>query len=658
MTPKPFVAFAALALLSALTFGQSVRNPKTEQPVCDKLAAVAPGAVETFQQATSTMDKGEFQQAIPLFKSVLQQAPLFTPAMRRLGASLAASGQLDEGLTYSRRALKIERSAENLASLARVLAYPTPTTHGTDEQQRIALPLAKEAVEKYSGPDDASYLSLFAQLALVDQSLEDFRQATAALVQEHPELIGTHYFNAVRLAMASDWVASEREIKTAERMGLPHEVAEAFLASGVRRQAMAWRWSHYSPLAILAWAGGLAALFILGKVFSVLTLRLIEGANPTASASGGQILLRRCYRQLINVAGSYYYISLPIVIVMVLGVTAGIVYGVLMIGYIPIKLVAVLVIGAVVTVYKMVQTLFVRVDPAQPGRTLRREDAPDLWNVTREVADKLGTRPLDQIRITPGTEMAVYEQGTRSERRKDKGRRTLVMGLGVLPGFSQNSFRAILAHEYGHLSHRDTAGGEIALRVNQDMMNFAYAMAHAGQAVYWNIAFQFLRLYHFLFRRISHGATRLQEVLADRAAAGLYGAQAFEEGLRHVVRRQIEFRYIADMELQEARGARRPFRNLYTLHVQGEDSVERAVDKAMSRETSEDDTHPSPTDRFRLVSRVPCQEAQPARGNMWELFPDPEALTQEMSSQIEHEVRGEAALRNPALAGTGHSVQV
>jgi hypothetical protein len=54
---------------------------------------------------------------------------------------------------------------------------------------------------------------------------------------------------------------------------------------------------------------------------------------------------------------------------------------------------------------------------------------------------------------------------------------------------------------------------------------------------------------------------------------------------------------------------------------------------------------------------VPCQEAQPARGNMWELFPDPEALTQEMSSQIEHEVRGEAALRNPALAGAGHSVQ-
>ena len=125
------------------------------------------------------------------------------------------------------------------------------------------------------------------------------------------------------------------------------------------------------------------------------------------------------------------------------------------------------------------------------------------------MADKLGTRPLDQIRITPGTEMAVYESGTRRERRSDQGTRTLLMGIGLLPGFSQDSFRAVLAHEYGHLSHRDTAGGDVALRVNQDMINFAIAMVMSRQAVPWNIAFQFLRVYHFLFHRISHRTTRL-----------------------------------------------------------------------------------------------------------------------------------------------------
>jgi hypothetical protein len=74
--------------------------------------------------------------------------------------------------------------------------------------------------------------------------------------------------------------------------------------------------------------------------------------------------------------------------------------------------------------------------------------------------------------------------------------------------FRLNSFRAVLAHEYGHFSNRDTAGGDVAMRVNDHMMKFAQAMYEGGQAVWWNIAFQFLRIYHFIFRRLSHGATK------------------------------------------------------------------------------------------------------------------------------------------------------
>jgi Zn-dependent protease with chaperone function len=231
--------------------------------------------------------------------------------------------------------------------------------------------------------------------------------------------------------------------------------------------------------------------------------------------------------------------------------------------------------------------------------------------------------------------MAVYERGSYGERRKDRGRRILVMGLGLLPGFGQNPFRAVLAHEYGDLSHRDTAGGDVALRVNQDMIKFAVAMAEAGQAVWWNIAFQFLRLYHFLFRRISYGATRLQEVLADRAAAQIFGPQAFEEGLRHVIRRQIEFQYFAGKEIEEALKLRRPLQNVYTLETQPEKKVEEAIDRAVNRQTSEDDTHPSPVDRFRLLSRVVCRDQPSSSSSMWDLFTDREAITTEMCSRIE-----------------------
>jgi len=41
--------------------------------------------------------------------------------------------------------------------------------------------------------------------------------------------------------------------------------------------------------------------------------------------------------------------------------------------------------------------------------------------------------------------------------------------------------------------------------------------------------------FHPLFLRISQGASRLQEILADRRAADVYGGAAFATGLKHMV---------------------------------------------------------------------------------------------------------------------------
>src|ERR671923_285463 len=120
--------------------------------------------------------------------------------------------------------------------------------------------------------------------------------------------------------------------------------------------------------------------------------------------------------------------------------------------------------------------------------------------------------------------------------------------------------------------------------VSNDMMKFAHAMIINGQATRWNIAFQFLRIYHFIFRRISHGATRLQEVLADRIAAQNFGGQAFEEGLRHVVRRGIEFNQIATKEINEAVDAQRAVQNFYELGPEAERTVEEEINTAIHRQ--------------------------------------------------------------------------
>lgn len=639
-----YLAFALMVWSASVTLAlPSQRNMEKEQRIWQELQTIAPNMVETFKAATTALDKNDFAQAVRLYEVVYKKAPDFDVVMRRLGGSLVLSGHKPEGFALLEAAVKKKESPENLFSLAQALALPSDGSQPRREDLERALPLTRHAVDLYQG-NDPSYLLLWAMISVKTSRLEYVRQANARLLKEHADLMETHYFSAWVAVADKNWRQVEAELKQAQAMGLSAAAAEEVLhAAGLRTGATRWRYAYYMLYAIGAWLIGLELLFVLGRVFSKKTLRWLEASDPNTVAASGQEQLRKYYRWLINVAGAYYYVSIPVILLLVLAVTAAILYAIFMLRYIPYKIVLLLVFGALMTVYSLVRSLFVKIESEDPGRTLGESEAPELWALTREVARVVGTRPVDEIRITPATEMAVYERGSFRERAQDRGHRVLVLGIANLNGFELNAFRAVLAHEYGHFRHRDTAGGDVALRVNNDILKFALALAHSGQAVWYNLAFQFLRVYHFIFRRISHGATRLQEVMADRVAAINYSPQAFEEGLRHVIRRQIEFEDVAHWEINDAVKSRRALQNLYELPVSNEISIEEKINEAIARQTSEDDTHPAPAERFRLASRVTFTGELPPSRMVWDLFADRAALTDEMSALINRLVRAAGA---------------
>ena len=640
MPRRPLILLAILLFSSlGISAQQNERDMKYEQGVWDELRAIAPDAVENFKTATVAMDAGNYDEAVRLYDLVYQKAPGLDHVLRRMGTALALQGKLEGGLYFLELAVAKKRSPENLYSLAEFLAFPAAGKSGTRDQKWRAYSLILEAEPLPKTGDRGQHDVLLGELAIEFEQTDIFRRATERLVAQHPELMQTHYFNALLAAFDEKWVTAENEIKKAESLGLPHEAAQEFLDSGVHTRASMWRYTGYGLILVAAWIVGLGVLFLLGKLMSRKTLRSIEDADPNAVASRSDLALRKWYRRLINIGGIYYYLSMPFVIVLVLGFAAGVTYAAFAAGHVPIKLVLILCAGAVVTVYKMIRSLFIRIESEDPGRSLSHEEAPRLWDLARKVAETVGTRPVDEIRVTPGTDLAVYESGSRREKSKDEARRILILGVGVLNDFRLSGFRAVLAHEYGHFSHRDTAGGEVALRVNNDMIKFAHAMILSGQNVWWNIAFQFLRIYHFIFRRISHGATRLQEVLADRVAAAKFGAQAFEEGLKHVIRKGAEFEFVANREINESAHARRALQNLYELSVTANPDVEEAAEQTLNRKTTEDDTHPSPNDRFRLTRKVAAQSEPPLSGMVWDLFTDRAALTLEMTATIQSRVR-------------------
>ena len=657
------VLIIVLLLLSLAAGRAATRDPDREKATQDGLRAIAPKAVDSFVAATNALDSGNYAEAEKQYADVLSKAPDFEPALRRRGYALVALGQRAEGQASARKALAKNRSVDNLVGVASTLMSSNdPKFRPSPTESAEAARLAKEAWEK-SGETEHDAGALAAEALLESGQDREFQTLVTTFASKFPESTSAGYFNAIALANAGDFDAAETELERIRSLGVPGEAIDPMIEAinNARDEAFfgLGRYVKYGYVAaglVAVWALGLIALFVGGRTLSSRTLKAIEGSDPNDITGSAHTGLKKLYRRVISIAGAYYYISQPFVIFLVIAVTVAIILGFLMIGTIPIKLVFVLGIVALLTVFYMIKSLFTRVNPEDPGRALTEAEAPELWQMVRNVAETIKTRPADEIRITHGADLAVYERGSFRAKMSDNAERVLIVGTAVLNGFDQNAFRAVLAHEYGHFSNRDTAGGDIAFRVNIDIIRTAESMAAGGTATVYNLGFQFLRLFHFLFRRITLGASRLQEVLADRVAAYYFGAEAFRDGLNHVILRELEFNHVADKEISSALGANRPIQNLYEVSVSEETAVKEIEDEftsAVDRATTEDDSHPSPRARFRYIENIRSAKVEPLNGEVWDLFADRAAIKNEMNQLVEKLVRPYSSPSENSILGVG-----
>lgn len=643
-------------LLFATLFGLNVfsqspmRDEAKETALENRLKETAPQIVESFRTATKAMDSGDFEVCVAKNYDVLSKAPNFDPAMRRLGFCLISLGKKEEGIASIQQAIDLDRSGDNLISMAVAISetWPADSPPPKSEMEE-ALSLATEASSRYGEPDTISLL-MIADLSLRLDRFDQFRSTVLQLTSTAPEHVGTHYFRSIYLADRGDFDGAIAAIETARSLGLDPVETQRITGAieNMRNEAYPYRpylSFIYFFLAIVAvWAIGLLGLYVLGRRLSSRTLAAIETSDPNLVTDVASDSLRKSYRRLINFASIYYYVSQPMVVAVVIAATGAVILGFFLLGTIPIGFLIGLVFVGAGSIFYMFKSLIIRPKVEDPGRLLANNEAPKLWDLVKTVAGDINTRPIDEIRITPGVEMAVYERGTFREKLNDGGQRILILGAGSLNGFSINAFRSVLAHEYGHLSHRDTAGGDVAFRVSSDMMRAAEAMVEGGTNTYHNLAFHFLRLYHFIFRRITHGASRLQEVLADRIAIKTYGKDAFCEGLRHVFRQGVMFNCVADAEISAALADRRKFHNFYDKEVDEKTNIaelEKTFEEEFSRPSTEDDTHPGGSERVRLAEKILGQVEQNIPGIVWDLFEDRAKITSDMILMVEESVRGE-----------------
>ncbi len=605
-----------------------------------ELRAKNPAAAELFAQANRARDVEQWAVAERLYRDVLRLEPDFVHATRRLCGVVLNQGRRGEALVLCRQALAALDIPENHEQLLWALLRTDPNTKATAAELREARDHATLLLQ-VADPNGA-LLYPACQASIANRDLELLRRCVRRLQSAAPNEAPTHYY-AWMVAMSDrDFAAADAALDRARRFGLPDEQYTSLKAATDKERPWLPRVLPLAGAVLAGWVAGLLALFGLGLVLSRMALKAAQlpPTSQTGESVGLTRRLRFAYQTVLWASCIYYYVSIPIVLAIVVLGGGGLIYAFFAIGHVPIKLVLIVVVVVLATIWAAIRSLFVRVRDEDPGDRLEPQKHPRLRRVLDDVARQIGTRPVDNVYMTPGTELAVTERGGVLRQLRGTSERCLILGAGVLDGMRMGPFKAILAHEYGHFSNRDTAGGGFALTVRRSLLTMAYTLAQAGAATWYNPAWLFLHGFNLIFLRISQGASRLQEIMADRWAAFAYGAKAFEQGLRHVVECSIRFQAHANSTLQEVINNKLALANLYAFKPSNrpaEKEITEAVGNAIHAKPSPYDSHPSPVERFALVHALPTleNERQPdAEEEAWNLFDEPAGIQGWMTDRI------------------------
>lgn len=610
----------------------------------EALKAQSAEAADLWREAVAASEREDLDDALARYRRVSELVPGFAPTYRRLCGIHAGRGERARAVELCRKAVALDPEPANATSLAMALLARDGEDRAPSADIAEAGTLIDRAAEQ--APDDP-----YVHLANCDLGMQlDNRYrldgCTARLRELAPDDAPTWLYSGVGYAARGDWDDAITALERAKSLGMPAKAIDPLLERV--REAQPWyeRWGYALLRVFAGWAVASVVLILAGFLLSAAAMRSIKRlpVEATGRAVGGQALLRRTYRLVLWLACAYYYVSIPLMLLLVVGAGGGLVWGMLSVGRVFVKglVLVVIIVGA--TLFAVLKSLFVRGTDEEPGDKLDLRANPKVRGALNEVAHKIGTRPVDNVYMTPGTDLAVTERN-KSMWKQLVGARTercLILGAGVLDGMSQRSFKSILAHEYGHFQNEDTAGGGFALAVRRSLLTMAMNLAKGGVASWYNPVWLFVNGFFKVFLRISQGASRLQEVLCDRWSAFAYGSAAFVEGMRHVIDRETRFEMHANATLNEVVNERRALRNLYAYVPAAPPdgkAVESAVEEVMSRPASPYDSHPPPAERIALVEALSAPtDASSGNEPAWDLFEERAAIEQRMTDLIRERI--------------------
>lgn len=158
--------------------------------------------------------------------------------------------------------------------------------------------------------------------------------------------------------------------------------------------------------------------------------------------------------------------------------------------------------------------------PPLQGHEIRAGEAEPLRDLIAQVQRQMNAPGIDRIYISPDLNASVTQRRGHAFWGRRKGQ--LQLGLPLLRALTPQQFRAVLAHEFGHLRGRHSDFGAWIYRVERTWQTLAFAF-NTSQGVRWMFLGWFIRWYGSKLAIASLPLRRLHEYHADRAGAQTAG---------------------------------------------------------------------------------------------------------------------------------------
>ncbi len=244
--------------------------------------------------------------------------------------------------------------------------------------------------------------------------------------------------------------------------------------------------------------------------------------------------------------------------------------------------------------------------PPPDGLRLTRKQVPDLFDLVDELTEKLQAPRFHNILLVGEFNAAV----TQVPRLGIFGwqENYLILGLPLMQALSLEQFKAVLAHEFGHLSGNHSRFGGWIYRLRNTWLQIYQRLQnseHQGSMALFN---EFLEWYWPRFNAYSFTLGRMNEYEADRCAAQLAGTNHTAEALIHVALKAqfLQQTFWSDLSQQMQHQPDPPgnaYSQMFTALRQPLPPVNQQewITGALQQQTSNDDTHPCLRDRLTAL---------------------------------------------------------